>query len=178
MTLLCDCDGVLADFIGGMCRELRAYGFPYTEDSFDCFSPTMPPAVQEAWDEIYRRPGFCYGLDWYPGAKDFFLELQRLDKVIVVTAPGPGSTWHYERQEWLSGVVHSRDVVFCDASVKPLLLGRLLVEDRAETVEHWGGASILIDRPWNRVLKSTPMCTRSYSYDGALERIRHYYDRL
>ena len=152
-TVLCDVDGILADFIGGICLCIPWWQ-PERFTHFD-MSPHMTPEEISFFNEAYNSPGFCVGLDWYKGAKGMLESVKLMARVVALTAPGPSNTWHAERIEWLRGSIHPKDIIFADSKHKPLIRGDILIEDRLETANDWSkanpdGVALLIDRPWNR----------------------------
>lgn len=155
--ILIDCDGVLADFTGALCRSLRLRGFNRHADSvlhWDLASSLTPPEMAMV-DEIVSEPGWCSDIEWFPGAKNTVRALRHAGhELICVTSPWPSRTWMAERLDWLSPLFHRQDVIFAPAKHKPLVAGDLLIEDHPGTCGRWlasnpGCTALLIDRPWN-----------------------------
>lgn len=180
MRILLDCDGVLCDFVGGMCEELNHHGFRYVPEDFKEFrmEKFLTPNARMVFDFAFGCSGFCEGLEWYPGAKEF-LKALRLHTVHIVTAPGRCETWDEERRNWLKGHVNPEDIAFCHASFKPRISGDILIEDNADTGLAWlqenpSGILLLIDRPWNRSIEVRERAHRVYGYSQALYLIDWY----
>lgn len=142
--VLLDCDGVLADFVGGMLeivRELtgRAFG-PEHVDRWDFaaalgLSPKDASAVKRT---IGGRRGFAANLQPYPDALDGVAALRACADVWIVTAPWRSSeSWTAEREAWLQfhfGIPTER-IIF--AQDKSAISGDVFVDDKASAVEAW-----------------------------------------
>ena len=157
-TILADCDGVFADFVGAVCQGLKVRGFnrtPADVKHFDLAS-SFTDEEMRATHEIMKEPGFCHGLEWYPGAREFMRDLAREGELHVVTAPfRDGSSWMNERIAWLSSEMPGDRVHFVSGKYKHLVRGDVLIEDHPKTASDWllahpTGIAVLIDRPWNR----------------------------
>ncbi len=184
MIILTDCDGVLADFVGGLCVELAARGHYYTPDDVKHWElgETFAPDAFRAALEIMASPGFCHGLEWYEGARDFVHELERIGQVHAVTAPfRNGPSWMHERMGWLSGVVVNDRVHFVSGKYKHLVRGDALIEDHPKNAYDWlegnpEGIAILIDRPWNSTAAKEfwphTRMIRVRTFDAALQALR------
>lgn len=156
--VLCDVDGVAADFIGGVIRWIKKRGLVYTEDQFtqfDISNVIAPEILKEIGSEI----GFCNSLEWYPGAFEFLLQLRDQTDLAFVTAPWNSPTWEAERKNWLGRICKPGRVASIPSELKPWVHADFLIEDRIETLVAWLEADpseqsdrfgILIDRPWNR----------------------------
>jgi 5'(3')-deoxyribonucleotidase len=158
MIVLTDVDGVLADFVGGLCSALELRGFPRSPASiqhWDLSLSLSPEELREAHDAM-STPGFCYGLSWSEGARFFLHRLEGLAEVHAVTAPfRNGATWMQERMSWLSTDIHVERVHFVNGKYKHLVRGDVLIEDHPETAYAWceahpNGVALLLDQPWNR----------------------------
>lgn len=172
--VLCDVDGVLADFIGHVCAHLACHGF--------C---RMPSTITQdglarvlGQDELYRaeiamrRVGFVTTMPWYAEAKTFLASLQRYADVHVLTSPlDDAPAWVPERLAWLRPFVSPHKVIF--TSQKHLVRGDVLIEDNASHASAWiaanpEGRAFLLDRPWNR--KDThPRVERARTYSQIVE---------
>lgn len=158
MRILIDVDGVLADFVGGLCRELNAMGYRRRPEDFRhwCLNRTLPPGELGDADGVAKTWRFCLNLEWYEGAIAFVKALQSAGEVTAVTAPYAGSTyWMHERADWLTPVISPRDVVFTYGERKRDIRGDVLIEDHPGNASAWlnanpEGFAILIDRPWNQ----------------------------
>ena len=157
MIILTDCDGVLADFVGGLCVELAARGFRKTPEDVKHWelAESFNEDELRASLEIMGSPGFCHSLEWYDGAREFAAGLAKIGQVHAVTAPfRNGPSWMHERLGWLSPHVASDRVHFVSGKYKHLVRGDALIEDHPANAVEWleahpEGIAILIDRPWN-----------------------------
>lgn len=138
--ILCDVDGVLADFTGAACREisdiLGREVLPNECGEWDIarnFDLTNKQAL--AFDRRVRRKGFCANLDLLPGAQNAVNDLQDLGFVYFVTSPWRGSSyWMPERTQWLhehfaipsSMIVHAED--------KSVVSGEVIIDDNPGNV--------------------------------------------
>jgi len=184
MRVLLDCDGVLADFIGGLCRDLTVRGYPRTEKDITSWElkHSLPAEEQRECLSIMAVPGFCHALAWYEGAREFLAALVHETELHVLTAPFEGSsTWMTERKAWLGAHVSRDRVHFIDGKWKHIVSGDVLVEDHPGNAAKWldanpGGIAVLIDRPWNSPSAAEwsmhPRMYRVTSFTEALRIIR------
>jgi 5'(3')-deoxyribonucleotidase len=184
-TILCDVDGVLADFMGEVCLKLAPHGHGYQVDDFRHWdlNETLSVPAQRDLLTILSEPGFCQSLPWYDGAKDFLGELHADGaRVYAVTAPFDGSPfWAYERKNWLGPHLDRKRVLSVSGEAKHLVRGDVLIEDHPKTAHDWlqsnrDGIAILVDRPWNGPAAKEWHCHhrmyRVKSYAEALTTIR------
>lgn len=181
MIILSDCDGVLADFVGGLCAELAVRGFDRKPESLTHWDLSLslgPEELREA-HQIMSSPGFCHALPWYDGARELVSRLAHVGEVHALTAPfRSGVTWMQERLSWLASAIPGDRVHFVSGKYKHLVRGHVLIEDHPETARAWcdwnpDGVAILVDRPWNRP-GAAEWCAhrnmyRAESYARALE---------
>lgn len=177
MIILCDVDGVLADFTGAACRELS-----------EIIGRAVTPSECSHWDMAYslgltgkqavafearvRRKGFCAGLAILPGALSGVAQLQNTGFVYFVTVPWRGSRyWLFERTQWLADnlgisatqVIHTYDKAIVRGDViiddKPAhVVGgerklRVLVPNASNAAfrkEHYG--ELLVAKSWPKIL--------------------------
>lgn len=184
MIILTDVDGVLADFVGGLCRELAVRGIAKTPEDVKHWELAESFSAEElrASLEIMGSPGFCHSLEWYAGAREFLVSLADLGEVHALTAPfRNGPSWMHERMGWLSGAVASDRVHFVSGKYKHMVRGDVLIEDHPGNAaawldEHPRGTAILIDRPWNSPSAKEywphSRMIRVHSFSEALEELR------
>lgn len=178
--ILTDVDGVLADFIGGVCNELTRRGYGRTPEDFRHFElkASLPPDELRSAFQIMSEPGFCHSLDWYRGAQGFLAALSQFGEVHAVTAPLLNSpSWMHERMSWLSSNIDSERVHFVAGKYKHLIRGDVLIEDHPGNAREWldanpGHTAILIDRPWN-----SPSANEFWPHRN-MYRVRSYADAL
>lgn len=176
-TVLLDCDGVVASFVGHCLRHLREVGGPDLADAdwvrYDMFD-TFPDDSREALFGRIMSPGFCATIPAFEGAVGFARALIDTTDLYVVTSPWNSPFWHHERLGWLYQTlgVQGRRVIF--ASNKTLVRGDCLIDDRAEHVADWakahpGGTGILVDRPYNQDVELPANAVRTHSYTEILD---------
>jgi 5'(3')-deoxyribonucleotidase len=158
ISVLCDVDGVLADFIGHICNEIDGNITPESFKSF-ALEPHLTASQLEQVHDLCEQPGFCGSIPAYQGVETLFQAFTNLAEwcqVYAVTAPWETSeTWCFERTWWLKNRgIEAHHVIYASTSAKPLIRGHVLIEDNGETLVRWlnsnPGEGILVDRPWNR----------------------------
>ena len=161
--LLCDVDGVLANYQGAMLNVLNACGFAYRrndivtfdhegwmcEDALKVFNQVV--LDEHAGYEFYRD------LDLLPGAQRLLPggDLYSRFDIRYVTASNKTPAWIKARYEWFvdHGVNPAREVIFCATEEKQHITGDYMIDDHRPTVTDWaerGGVGLLVDAPWNR----------------------------
>lgn len=158
-TVLCDVDGVLADFVAGYLAVVEfVAGRKHTHaevTQFDIgaalgFTPEQSAAIKRG-----ISTGFATALAPLPGAVEGFGRLEEIADVYIVTSPWNSCpTWTHEREQWLKryfGVTSSRVL---HGSAKHLVRGDVLIDDKTETIVKWSAAhpgktAVLWESPWN-----------------------------
>jgi 5'-nucleotidase len=154
--VLLDCDGVLADFCGGVFDLVfDASGVRLTTENLegydDIFEKTARFHPTKALKEKVSKPGFCTKLRPLAGARDGVDSLRRAGHdIVIVTSPWHSETWCRERVLWLKRhfEIPERDVIF--AKRKDLVRGDLFVDDDPKHVDGYPGQALLWDQPYNR----------------------------
>ena len=126
--LFLDCDGVLADFDGGVRR----------------LSGLDPDALTERdgrggfWKRLARADGFYEHLDPLPGAKEMVARLRHLDPTILTGMP-IGKWAEPQKRAWAKKHFPDLDVITCMARDKWTFAnsGDVLVDDREHAREPW-----------------------------------------
>lgn len=156
LRILCDVDGVLADFVGLVLDYVQKNtGLSYLHsavDKWDCFAclgiPEHWPYFRTQCDEL----GLCRSMREIPGARDFYAALRRLGDVRVCTTPMT-TAWLSQRAEWLVafGVPLNEQIQWCDKhELVPAY--DVLIDDKAENCEAFakaGGVAFCIATPYN-----------------------------
>lgn len=171
--ILVDCDGVLADFTGALCKELHKEGHGKWDDSHlttwelkACF----PPKSHLAIERIMSRPGFFASIPRYPGAQTFVKNLRKRGDVSAVTVV-TGKAMQ-ERYDWLLSLGFAdHEIVLCsEHGQKAAVTGDAIIDDRIETLERCSHrVRIVFDRPWNQ--KQVLGITRAYDYQCVLDEL-------
>lgn len=166
MRILCDVDGVFANFTGHtltVLGELAPEGGEQAITSWQILDH-FSESTREICLKIWKDSGWCASIPPYPEALGAYQKLSTIGKVVWVTAPLKGAPhWHLERLEWLETHfgASEEDVVFTHD--KSHVWGDVLIDDKLENVESWAethkqGLGILWDRPYNRA--RTPAGTK------------------
>ncbi|HEY3496223.1 MAG TPA: hypothetical protein VGK73_16100 [Polyangiaceae bacterium] len=160
LRILCDVDGVLADFVGLVLDYVQkntglSY-LPSAVDQWDCFACL---GLKEHWPYFRTQVdelGLCRTMREIPGAREFYAELRRLTgeggKVRVCTTPMT-TAWLTQRAEWLVefGVPLNEQIQWCDKhELVPAY--DILIDDKAENCESFvraGGVAWCIATPYN-----------------------------
>ena len=176
--ILTDVDGVLLDFTGALCAELKKEGHgTWTDDMLTTWElkHCFPQKSHGAIERIMSRRGFFAAIPRYPGAQKFLKDLRKRGDVSAVTTV-TGKAMQ-ERYDWLLslGFVDHEIVLVSDHLQKVAVTGDAIIDDRIETLEKCShGVRIVFDRPWNRVDTTHPKyagITRALDYDHALRHL-------
>jgi hypothetical protein len=178
MRILLDVDGVIADFVGALCRRLNE-GVEY--DGYQGCDLVLPEMIHtlrleeffanrqyrevRIWNEILANKGeFCktiksYG-EPYGETLDGLAALRSLGEVIAITSPW-SPDWYEPRVAFLRSLGFANDqIVFCPSPQKRFFDGDVLVEDTIETACDWCGydegydgarEAFVMRRPWNSI---------------------------
>lgn len=193
MSILVDVDGVLADF----CTHVRYMCDVKSEITEMELSLSLTEDEMKRVKEAAIKPNFCYHMPAFKGAKEFLAELMAIDEVYAVTSPWFSLTWAHERKLWLMDLgLPAANVVSCSAHSKPLVKGRVLIEDHPTTLVRWLGANpegrgilrhLYHNRPHSQTMKDAEAlegfwhfnsrCKRGLSYEEILEMVKGIYKR-
>lgn len=174
-TILCDCDGVLADFVGACLVDLyKISGVAMTADDITSWNmfDLMPEAHRGDVISRIGRQSWCREIPIYDGAQEFVDALTQRNEMYVVTSPWTGNWWHSERVDWLGahlGVSAGR-IIF--AHNKTMIRGDALIDDRLSHIVDWSkanpdGIGVLVDRAYNQGELPTN-AVRTHSFDQIL----------
>lgn len=158
-TILVDCDGVLADLVGGVLEVVNRGRTRNLLTAADVTQWSIADSlgISDAWfDEILSTPGFVKGLRPFPCVYSTMRDMKRKHSVRVVTSPFDASPfWMYERVQWLRdhSIADKHQTIF--ASEKTLIRGDFLIDDHPHTVANWSrawpqGIGLLWDAPYNQ----------------------------
>lgn len=154
--VILDCDGVLADFNGGIVAALAAAGVvvrgPFT--SYDWMR--ADPAVWKAAQAILETTAFWSTLPVVEGAAIGVRILRGAAELTVATAPWWScEAWEHTRRTWLGDHFGFSKADVVSTHRKHYLRGAAFVDDKYESVDLWGrenvgAAALLFDQPYNR----------------------------
>jgi 5'(3')-deoxyribonucleotidase len=162
LAIICDIDGVLADFNGALSKALAAEGClhpsgrPYCDDDYSQWElvKCIEPQHKRALERISTRPGFCTTIERYEGAQRFYKALRKHGRVMAVTTSWKAASWDQERYDWLVSFGFADPEVYLVRSheEKHAIPCDVVIEDRLETLQGWpeGPMRILVNRPWNQ----------------------------
>lgn len=162
MRVLLDCDGVLANFVGGWLALINAArGTSFTPDDVTdwdiCASIGIPDGERGAAKRLLAEcPGFAGQLEVLPGAQDGVRRLQQIAEVFIVTSPwGSHPTWTHDRDAWLRKHFDIRTSHIIHTGAKQVCVGNFLVDDKTDMCETWrmahpNGLAVQWQTPHNR----------------------------
>ncbi len=182
--VLLDSDDVLGRCIKKMTDEVfKLVGRQYTEeeiltwDLFDTVKHVEYPALKDVVYETMKSPGWCLGIEPFPGAVEGVKRLREIAEVFVCTSPMGGPFWEYERREWLWQNFEIGGKRVLQGHSKFLVHSEVFVDDRATNVVEWikynhehskrPGLGMLWDRPHN---KGAPL-ERVHSWEELYEKV-------
>lgn len=158
MLVFVDLDGVLADFVGGVCRK---FGKP---------DPYTRPEAQGEWG-IEKLLGIEPAAFWEPLGEEFWANLSPTHdwhsilsaavaaagdpaNVALLTSPCETPGCLEGKKAWIANWLpeYRRSTIFC--SRKDLIAGpgKVLIDDSDANVRAWegaGGTAVLVPRHWN-----------------------------
>lgn len=157
-----DMDGVIADFVGAICKahgRVTPYTRPEALGKFDTeklwgltseqfWSPIATNSF-EFWDDIPKTP-----------EADEIVKLATLEfgieNVAILTAPSKDHGSVPGKRAWMSRYYpcFAKRMIFATASAKKFCAGpgKYLIDDKDTNVDEFdeaGGVGILVPRPWN-----------------------------
>lgn len=153
-----DMDGVLADFVGGICQvhnRPSPYEDPRAYNEFD-IEKLWGMTPEEFWVPV-AKPGFWIGLkktDEADDIVDLACKYFGPKNVAILTAPANDPGCVPEKKEWIAKYYPQLKANILYGSAKRFLAGpdRLLIDDRDKNVANFrdaGGSAILLPRLWN-----------------------------
>lgn len=159
-TVYLDLDGVITDFVGGICRSFKKSN-PYS------ILLTRDYTFWNAWPEISTKmvnticgTSFWANLKWAQDGHDILravLSHFKPEQIYLVTRPMPNPNSYTGKVLW----VRRHLPEYCSRTIitqaPKSLLARpdtLLIDDKDENIDEFiaaDGRGLLIPRPWNRV---------------------------
>lgn len=181
--ILLDCDGVLADFVGGLLARLKTAGeIDRAITEADITQWDIARALGIDWKTINFYVGqatFVDKLEPYEGALCFVDALREIGDVTIATSPyGRAYHWIPQRLEWLREHFgfDAKDV--CVWGQKDRIAGDILIDDSLENAKAFaatGRPVSLLARPWNTPTKTTyrgGLVSRCTNYLSVLDDVR------
>lgn len=159
--ILCDVDGVLADFTGALLEQCGTSLKASDVNNWDLFSMMEPHCRAKAF-KILKGYDFWRNLPVLPHAKEAIEDLRRQGKVVFVTSPWANATsgwqckgWGYARAHWLKEHFNATHADVIIAYSKGFVTGDILIDDRFKNIDEWSkmnpnGQAFLMRRPHNR----------------------------
>jgi 5'(3')-deoxyribonucleotidase len=156
LKILCDVDGVLADFTGLILDYVQNnVGLYYRAEAVDKWDSLAALGLSERWPHFRAQCdalGLCRSMRPLPGAAAFYAALRTIGTVKVCTTPMTAA-WLTQRAEWLEefGVPLAEQIQVHD---KADLTGAwdILIDDKPENCDAFvkaGGRAFLIAAPYN-----------------------------
>lgn len=158
MRILLDMDGVLADFVGGMCKVHRRQDPFIIRDNHGIFDMASiwginprdfwkPTRGSEFWAEL--RP-----MDGFEELVYYCEDMVGIDNVCIVTSPSSDPTSVVGKVEWLNKHLprYSRRAFFGSKKYFFACEQNILVDDWDYNVSkfcEYGGNAVLVPRLWN-----------------------------
>lgn len=159
-TVLLDCDGVMADFVGSYLaavRNVTGKSFTHeqvTEWDMDKALGLTPEEARAAKATITYD--FCASIKPIEGAIEGASALMKVADVYVVTSPWNSCVgWTHAREGWLKKHLGIKPDRILHGAAKHLVEGDFLVDDKTSTVVKWQEyrparrTGVLWDGPWN-----------------------------
>lgn len=141
-TVLLDCDGPLADFVGAaleiVFEETGKRYVPEDIKTWEIFDSIEDRAVGDRVYAKLKAKGGCYGIAVHEHAAEAVSELKKHADVVVLTSPFFGAeTWVYEREKWLSDHLGVKPAEIIHARDKFHVAGDFLIDDKPSHIREW-----------------------------------------
>lgn len=156
--LYVDMDGVLADFMGEVYRQVEAEtGRRYCHaDTVDYWFNDCPD--KDLFLDIMNREGTYRHLGLITGAREAITRLREYYDVRVLSAPPKASkTAEDEKREWLA---EHFDTEFAEQAIidrnKSLYIGKVLIEDNPHIDRDANWRPVIFTQPWNTGVTDLP----------------------
>lgn len=153
MIIYLDLDGVIIDFIKGVCNWFK---IPHEAEKFTHWN-SMPEILNisnnEFWENI-KNPCFWEGLGFYSEAENFIEKLREKYKVILISSPAHGCAGY--RQNWieknLPEFFKKGHYILTPAKWTCAHKNTILIDDSEKNCFSFinsGGYAFLYPQPWN-----------------------------
>lgn len=153
-VILCDVDGVLANFVQGM---IDSHGWDIGHDDYTSWNHHRELGLSdtEFWEPT-NDGKWWLGLQPYDGSQDFVAGLRELGKVIFCTSPNQDASCPSQKVQWLRnhGFLGATSTDYQIGPNKHLNAGSgaILLDDSESNVSEFvtaGGWAVGVPRPWN-----------------------------
>lgn len=169
-TCFLDMDGVLVNFVGGLCKALGMKTYSYYEYSFTKNYFDFWKEIDGVTDKIYRetisRKEFWSNLKWMHDGNDIYeliVEKFGFENVFLLTGIDIDDVDVEQavagKMEWIkNGPTELIDHVIFAKCSKGCISGpnKILIDDKEKNVVDWmmDGPNFLVPRPWNSGYKN------------------------
>ena len=163
-TVFLDMDGVITDFVGGVCRAFDKPN-PYPDETRDyTFWHAWPDVSTKDVDAICIQE-FWHNLEWICDGRETLRAIMGtigLEKVYFLTVPMANVESSTGKMMWIRDnlPIYLKRTIIITLEVPKYFFARpdaLLIDDKDENVEEFvsaGGNGILIPRHWNKLYKN------------------------
>lgn len=156
MVILCDMDGVVANFVDPViARYNRDYNDNITADDitgWDMHKACKPECGTKLYEYFCEKGLFAELPVIADSQRAFTYLLKQGHEIYFVTKPVARSQWCIlEKMQWVDRhfpMVGRENMVF--TSMKHLVRGDVLIDDHEKNLYTFPGHKILVDSPWNR----------------------------
>jgi len=160
--VLCDMDGVLADFVSGAAKAHHRespYLYPKNYGTFD-IEKLWDISAQEFWAPIDAMgQDFWLGLEKTPEADELVALLTErvgVESIAILTAPSDDPGCVPGKRAWIRKHYpqFSKQIIYTSAKGFLAAPTKLLIDDRDRNIDEFrrdGGQAILLPRLWNRL---------------------------
>lgn len=165
LRILCDVDGVIADWLGKVLETAQAIcGRTLRHDEVTSWLRIenlsnrlgMTKEQRRSLYDALAAPGFCSSFEIL-GDRLLHNLIHNGNEVLYVTIPWKSSkTWCHDRWRWLlrHGFTDDTDSII-QVPNKKYIWGDVMIDDKPENIHGWtkewgGGIGLLWDQPWNQ----------------------------
>jgi len=154
-----DLDGVLADFVGGICKAHNKPNPHTIGQSGDWDIPKLWGMTEEEFYRPCEFELFWMELELTPEARNLYHGLRCAfgeDNITFLTKPTRSASAYSGKYRWIKKNFGCSSKILMGEAPKALLARpeHLLVDDYDKNVDEWrvaGGEAIMVPRPWNRL---------------------------